>query len=58
MPYATLARTAKMTAVVNRLLDAGAFDIFLMRSRLKEDFRFGREHDGHPTAPWSWDDLD
>lgn len=23
-----------------------------------ERFRFGREMDGTPTAPWSWDDPD
>lgn len=47
------------TALLDRLPGAGAFDAFLRwgDSKLAENYRFGRAHDGRPAAPWGWDDL-
>ncbi len=46
------------TALTNRLPTAGMFGLFLEQKGLAERFRFGREADGTPAAPWDWDDLD
>jgi hypothetical protein len=46
------------TALVGRLPAAGMFDLFLEQNSLADQFRFGREADGSPAAPWSWEDLD
>ena len=37
---------------------AGMFGLFLKQNGLAEQFRFGREADGAPAAPWGWEDLD
>jgi hypothetical protein len=52
------AADAVSTALLDRLPGAGAFGIFLSYSKLAEDYRFGRAHDGRPAAPWGWDDLE
>ena len=45
-------------ALTGRLPTAGMFGIFLKQEGLADKFRFGREADGSPTAPWDWEDLD
>jgi len=34
------------------------FGLFLEQSGAADQFRFGREADGTPAAPWAWEDLD
>lgn len=46
------------TALLDRLPGAGAFEAFLRYSKLAENYRFGRAHDGRPAAAWGWDDLE
>lgn len=41
-----------------RLPAAGMFGLFLEQEGRPDQFRFGREPDGTPAAPWDWDDLD
>ena len=45
-------------ALAARLPAAGMFELFLEREGLADQFRFGREADGTPAAPWGWEDLD
>jgi len=45
-------------ALTARLPTAGMFELFLNRKDPAEQFRFGREADGTPAAPWGWQDLD
>ena len=46
-------------ALVRRLPAAGMFGFFLFERQDPADrFRFGREADGTPAAPWDWEDLD
>ena len=49
----TAIKVAASTALLDRLPGAGAFEIFLLYSKLTEDYRFGRAHDGRPAAPWA-----
>ncbi|MFD0903304.1 hypothetical protein [Actinomadura sediminis] len=48
------AHVAELTA---RLPAAGMFDLFAANAEHGERYRFGREPDGSPAPPWSWDDL-
>jgi Trypsin-like peptidase domain len=48
----------QVTALVDRLPGAGMFELFLEQHGHRDQFQFGREADGTPSAPWSWDDLD
>ena len=41
-----------------RLPAAGMFGLFLEQEGRSDQFRFGREPDGTPAAPWDSDDLD
>ncbi len=34
------------------------FKLFLQQLGRPDQFRFGREADGSPSARWSWEDLD
>ena len=34
------------------------FGLFLEQQGPADQFRFGREADGTPAAPWGWEDLD
>ena len=34
------------------------FEFFLEQQSRTGQFRFGREADGTPAAPWRWEDLD
>jgi hypothetical protein len=43
--------------LLDRLPGEGFFDVWLEEGHL-ERFRFGREADGRPAEPWTWDDLD
>jgi hypothetical protein len=43
--------------LAGRLPAVGMFRLFLKRG-LADQFRFGREADGTPAAPWGWEDLD
>ena len=45
-------------ALAARLPAAGLFRLFLEQEGRADQFRFGREPDGTPAAPWDWDDLD
>ena len=45
-------------ALADRLPAAGMFGLFLEQKGLADQFRFGREADGTPAAPWGWEDLD
>ena len=45
-------------ALVDRLPPAGMFEFFLEQNGPADQFRFGREADGSPAAPWGWEDLD
>ncbi|MCO5999826.1 hypothetical protein [Actinoallomurus rhizosphaericola] len=49
---------AQSDVVIERLPAAGSFDEFCELVDHPERFRFGREPDGSPAAPWAWDDLD
>ena len=37
---------------------AGMFGLFLGQQDYEDQFRFGRQADGSPAAPWGWEDLD
>ena len=45
-------------ALASRLPGAGMFELFLQQQDDRDRFRFGREADGSPFAPWDWDELD
>ena len=45
-------------ALADRLPAAGMFELFLEQKGHADQFRFGREADGSPAAPWGWEDLD
>jgi hypothetical protein len=45
-------------ALTCRLPAAGMFWHFLRQNNHADQFRFGRQADGTPTAPWGWEDLD
>ena len=45
-------------ALAGRLPAAGMFGFFLKQQGSADQFRFGREADGTPAAPWGWEDLD
>jgi hypothetical protein len=34
------------------------FGLFREQKGLADQFRFGREADGTPAAPWGWEELD
>jgi len=44
--------------LTSRLPTAGMFRLFLEQRGAPDQFRFGREADGTPAAPWGWEDLD
>ena len=44
-------------SLIQRLPAAGRFNDFLQIDDHGERFRYGREPDGSPAEPWSWDDL-
>jgi hypothetical protein len=46
--------------LVDRLPSVGMFGLFLRQKGPADQFRFrfGREADGTPAAPWGWEDLD
>jgi hypothetical protein len=48
----------QVTALTDRLPEAGMFELFREQEGHQDRFRFGREADGSPAEPWSWDDLD
>ena len=45
-------------ALTDRLPAAGMFGLFLRQQGHEDQFRFGRQADGSPAAPWGWEDLD
>ena len=45
-------------ALADRLPGAGMFGVFREQGDRPDRFRFGREADGTPAAPWGWEDLD
>ncbi len=70
--HATLADPRAVASLLNRLREMGAHDqatmlvsrlpsagmFFLEQKSPADQFRFGREADGTPAAPWGWEDLD
>ncbi|MFG1646586.1 hypothetical protein ACGFMK_40460 [Amycolatopsis sp. NPDC049252] len=48
---------AEVVTAVDELPAAGQFGDFLRVGDHARRFRFGREPDGTPAEPWSWDDL-
>jgi hypothetical protein len=46
------------TALVGRLPTAGTVELFLEQQGRADQFRFGREAHGSPSASWGWEDLD
>jgi uncharacterized protein YidB (DUF937 family) len=48
----------RVRALVERLPAQGQFALFREQADSQMRFRFGRELDGSPALPWSWDDLD
>ncbi len=46
------------TTLTERLPTAGEFGLAFEQKGLADQFRFGREADGTPAAPWGWEDLD
>ena len=52
------ARYDQAAALAGRLPSAGLFKVFLGQQGRADQFRFGREADGSPSAPWGWEDLD
>ena len=44
--------------LVSRLPAVGMFGLYLEQEGAADQFRFGREADGTPAAPWRWEDLD
>ncbi|WP_076831929.1 toll/interleukin-1 receptor domain-containing protein [Frankia sp. CcI49] len=48
----------EVATLTEQLPAAGHFDQFLTVRDHRERFRFGREPDHSPAAPWSWDDLE
>jgi hypothetical protein len=45
-------------ALADLLPGAGMFELFRVQGDRRFRFRFGREADGTPAAPWGWEDLD
>ncbi|MEU0791681.1 hypothetical protein ABZ342_16550 [Amycolatopsis sp. NPDC005961] len=58
-PPVLMATEAAVVGVTSadRLPAAGKFDRFLETGDNAVRFRFGREPDGAPAEPWTWDDL-
>ncbi|MDH6130525.1 hypothetical protein [Kitasatospora sp. GP82] len=46
-----------LSILAERLPGAGGFRQLVELGNLKEHFKFGREPDGSPAPPWTWDDL-
>lgn len=44
-------------ALVERLPGGGQFELFIQQTGTGGRFRYGRDPDGTPAGPWSWDDL-
>lgn len=44
--------------IISRLPAEGCFKAFPRQPGYKDKYRFGREPDGTPAAPWGWTDLD
>ena len=50
--------TAQVATLTRRVPATGHFDLFIKIIDAPERFRFGREPDGSPAAPWTWQDLE
>jgi hypothetical protein len=48
---------AQAARLIQRLPAAGMFQLFCEQEGHEKQFRFGREPDGRPAAPWAWTDL-
>lgn len=48
----------QVTALTGRLPIADTFELVRKKEGHQDRFRFGREVDGSPAGPWSWEDLD
>ncbi len=49
---------SQVMVLASRLPGAGEFSLFRRQEGHQDRFRFGREADGSPAKPWSWEDLD
>jgi hypothetical protein len=48
---------AQASELIERLPAAGQFQLFCTQEGRKDQFRFGRQADGHPARRWTWTDL-
>ena len=48
----------QVATLAGRLPPVGMFRLFLEHNHSADQFRFGREANGTPAAPWGWEDLD
>jgi hypothetical protein len=48
---------AQAAELIGRLPAAGQFQLFCAQDGPEDQFRFGREADGHPASRWAWTDL-
>ncbi|MFJ2568293.1 hypothetical protein ACIO02_36155 [Streptomyces sp. NPDC087568] len=48
----------QISTLIERLPAAGYIDRFVELSDHEKRYRFGREPDGQPAAPWTWEDLE
>ncbi|EST33780.1 hypothetical protein M878_12095 [Streptomyces roseochromogenus subsp. oscitans DS 12.976] len=48
----------QISTLIERLPAAGHIDRFVELSDHEKRYRFGREPDGQPAAPWTWEDLE
>jgi hypothetical protein len=44
-------------ALVERLPRGGQFELFVRQTGAGDRFRYGRDPDGTPAEPWTWEDL-
>ena len=49
---------AQAAELIERLPAAGLFQLFCRQEGRADQFRFGRQADGHPARRWAWTDLD
>jgi hypothetical protein len=54
----TVGAHQQAAALAARLPPVRTFGLFLEQKGIANQFRFGREADGTPAAPWSWGDPD
>ena len=53
-----VAKPVGLLRMAGATLGATLCELFFRQPGAGDEFRFGREADGTPAAPWGWDDLD